>query len=801
MISELPATKLRAVCDPSSLGFSVTSELQPMPGIIGQARAIKALRFGLGMKNRGFNVYVAGVPGTGRTTAIKSFLEEEAKTKPVPPDWCYVNNFRDGYCPKALKLPPGNGKEFQADIKRLVEETGNAVPKAFDGEQYTAKKEEIAGEFSKKREELFTQLGDKAQAEGFTLQNTPMGLMIVAVADGKPFTEQDFMSLTPEARQELIRKREGLEGELKDVLKQLRLVEREVSDRLRDLDREVALSVIGPPIGELTEKYRELPEVVGYLSELQDDMLNNIAQFRPETEAQATPVPMPWLKELAFRKYQVNVVVDNSELKGAPVVMEFNPTYNNLFGRMEKESQFGAYVTDFTLIHGGSLHSANGGYLVVQADDLLTNPFSYDGLKRALRDGKIVIEEFGERLGFIVIKGLKPDPIPLDAKIIVVGNPYLYRVLYALDDDFRELFKVRADFDTRMARTDENIKSYLGSLCLLCGREGLKHLDAEATAGILDYSSRLAEDQEKLSTRFSEIADLMREASYHASLDGGSLVTAAHVQKALGEKIYRSNLVQERIGEMIANGTLMIDSDGDVVGQVNGLSVTGSGDFTFGIPSRVTASLGLGREGIIDIEREVKLGGPIHSKGVMIISGYLVNRYAHDKPLTLSTRLVFEQSYSEVEGDSASSTELYAILSRLSNLPLKHGIAVTGSVDQRGEVQAIGGVNEKIEGFFGVCRAKGLNGKQGVMIPASNVRNLMLKEEVVEAVKQGKFHIYPVSTVDEGIEVLTGVKAGKQRKDGTFEANSVNWRVDKRLIEMARELKDFLKEDKTEGKK
>ncbi|MBI2909430.1 MAG: AAA family ATPase [Chloroflexi bacterium] len=796
VFSELPPEKLRRICDPSSLGFITTSELKPVPAIIGQARALKALQFGLGMKESGFNIYVAGIPGTGRTTAVRSFLEETAKDKKVPPDWCYVNNFRDSYRPKALRLPAGRGKELQSDVKNLVEEARESIPRAFESEQYTAKREEIGDEFNKKRERMFSELGEKVHTEGFAVQATPMGLIIIAIKpDGTPLSDQEFRVLSPEARQELIGKRERLEIDLRALSKQIRQMEHEVNERLKNLDREVALASVGPPTGDLIEKYKDHPEVVAYLTEVQNDMVDNIAQFRPEAEAQATPIPIPWLKELAFRKYQVNVIVDNSELKGAPVVIEFNPTYNNLFGRIEKESQLGAFFTDFTLIRGGAIHSANGGYLVMHADDLLTNLFSWDGLKRALGDRKIVIEEAGERLGFIVTKSLMPDPIPLDAKVVVVGNPYLYSMLYAYDEDFRELFKVKADFDTRMDWSPDGMKSYLGSLCLICGKEGLKHFDVHATAKIIEYSSRLAEDQEKLSTKFSEIATLMREASYHASVGNADIVTSSHVQKAIEEKVYRSNLIQERIEEMIDNGTILIDTTGAEVGQVNGLSVTGSGDFTFGIPSRVTVSVGLGREGIIDIEREVKLGGPIHSKGVMILSGYLADKYARNKPLTLSARLVFEQSYSEVEGDSASSTELYAILSALSGYPVRQGLAVTGSVNQRGEVQAIGGVNEKIEGFFSVCKARGLTGDQGVVIPAANARNLMLKEEVVAAVREGKFHVYPVKTIDEGIEILTGVGAGERREDGAYEEDSLNGRVDLCLLENARVLRDFLKEE------
>jgi len=482
-------------------------------------------------------------------------------------------------------------------------------------------------------------------------------------------------------------------------------------------------------------------------------------------------------------------------MTGAPVVMEFNPTNNNLFGRIEKESEFGALVTDFTMIRAGSLHRANGGYLVVQVEELLRNIFSWDGLKRSIRNREIAIEEAGERLGFIATKSLSPKPIPLETKVILIGNPALYHLLFAYDEDFNELFKVKADFDTRMDWTEENIKTYAASLWSLCCRERLRHMDAGAVAKVIEHSSRLAEDQEKLSTRFIEISDIMREANHYASSAGSSLVTRGEVEKAIEERIYRSNLIQERINDLIAKGVFCIDTEGEVVGQVNGLAVISLGDFAFGRPNRITVSVGLGREGIIDIERESKLGGRIHTKGVMILGGFLADRYAQDKPLALSARLVFEQSYEEVEGDSASSTELYALLSALSGLPIRQGIAVTGSVNQKGQVQAIGGVNQKVEGFFQICQAKGLTGAQGVIIPESNLSNLMLKEEVVQAAREGKFHIWPVKTIDEGIEILTGQQAGQKRADLTFEPDTVNDRVNRRLRELARQLRDFTKEE------
>jgi len=799
MVTELPVDKLRRTCDPQMLGYESTEEMEPLETIIGQERAVRALEFGLGIQDLGFNIYVAGPSGTGKTTAVRRFLEEVARGKAVPPDWCYVNSFRDPYRPNVLRLPPGRGREFQKDVKNLVEGARREIPRVFESDEYAAQREETVQGFQRQRQELLSQMGDKAQEEGFLLQMSPMGLLIIPVREGKPLSEEEFMALSPAIKEEVQQKREGLQEELKRAMRQVRGLEKKANEALRGLDQEVVLYAVAPPVSELTEKYQHLPEVVAYLKEVRDDIVENLSQFRGEAEAQpASPLTMPGAAELPFRKYEVNVVVDNSELEGAPVVMELNPTYNNLFGRIEKEAQFGALITDFTMIREGSLHRANGGYLVLPAEEVLRNLFSWDSLKRALRNKEIAVEEAGERLGFVTTKSLRPAPIPLNAKIVLIGQPMPYYLLYDMDEDFGELFKVKADFDTRMDRTGDNIRDYAAFVCTLCGEEGLKHLDASALAKLIEHSSRLAEDQEKLSARFGEISDIIREASFYATQDDAAYVTAAHVQKAIEEKFYRSNLVQESVNEMIERGAVMIDATGEEVGQVNGLSVLSWGDIAFGQPSRITVSVGPGREGLMDIEREAKLGGPIHTKGVMILSGYLIEKYAQDKPLSLSASLVFEQSYSEVEGDSASSTELYALLSSLSGLPIKQGIAVTGSINQKGEVQAIGGVNEKIEGFFETCKAKGLTGEQGVLIPESNVQNLMLKEEVVEAVREGKFHIWSVKAVDEGIEILTGVKAGARKEDGIFEEDSVNDRVDRRLMELAETMRDFGKEDREE---
>jgi len=793
MINKLPVEKLRRECDANFMQCESTRDLVPLSEIIGQERAVRALNFGLGIKDHGFNMYVAGYPGTGRKTAVKNFVEAQAKVQPVPPDWCYVNNFANPYEPKAIKLPAGKGKDFRDDMKNFIENVvRNALPKAFESEDYAARREATIRGLENQRKQLIDELSAKAQREGFVIQTTPIGLLLIPVLDGKPLSEEEMLALPQKMKDKLQEKREKLETEFRNTMRQLIDMERKIHEALKKLNKEVALYAIGNQVESLIEKYKDTPEVTTYLKDVQNDILDNLQQFIKRGESQQQlPFQMPWMKEEPFKKYEVNVVIDNSDTKGAPVVVETNPTYPNLLGKTEKEAQFGALTTDFTMIRAGSIHKANGGYLIIPVEELLRNPFSYDGLKRDLRDGHLVIEEPEERYGFLSVKTLKPQPIPLTAKIILIGNPYIYQMLFGLDTDFKELFKVKAEFDTVMDRTDEKVKQYAAFVCMLCEKEHLKHLDGSGLAKLVEYSSRVAEDQYKLSTQFSYIADIIRESNYYASQENAEFINGNHVKKAIEEKIYRSKLIQEKIQEMIKRGFFLIDTVEEMVGQVNGLSVMGLGDFAFGNPSRVTASIGLGREGVIDIEREAKMGGPIHTKGVLILSGYINDKYARDKPLSLSARLVFEQNYEGVEGDSASSTELYAILSALSGLPIKQNIAVTGSVNQKGEVQAIGGVNEKIEGFFEVCKLKGLTGQQGVMIPESNVQNLMLKEEVVDAVKAGQFNIYSVKTIGEGIEVLTGTKAGERGADGTFEEGTVNYLVDKQLKEMAEKLKEY----------
>jgi lon-related putative ATP-dependent protease len=792
MASRLTAEEIRRACDITGTACLSSREMEPLEAIIGQERAVRSLRFGIGMRDLGFNVYVSGIPGTGKTTAVKRFLQEEARDKAVPNDLCYVNNFRDPTRPKALSLPAGKARQFQRDMKALVEDGQREIRRAFESDEYAAKREEGLKAIGQEREALFTRINARAQEEGFVIQSTPIGLLTIPVRNGRPLGEQELQGLDPEALKEISARRERLQDEIKATLRQAKALEKAAERKLRELDRQVGLFSIGPLIEELMETYGDLPAVVAHLKEVQRDILENLSDFRADPEAQqAMLLPQRGGREESFRKYEVNVLVDNGSLSGKPVVIEMNPTYNRLFGRIDKEPQFGTLVTDFTMIAEGSLHQANGGYLVIPAEDLLVNLFSWESLKRALRNREISVEEPGERLGFLTTKGLRPEPIPLDTKVILIGTPLLYYYLYSRDEDFAELFKVKADFDTVMDRTEQSVRDYGSFVSRVCTEEGLKHLDASALAKIVEYGSRLAEDQDKLSTRFGEISDILREAGHYASEEGAACVSQGHVRKAIEEKVYRSSLLEERIREMIIRGTVLIDLEGEKAGQVNGLAVYDLGDIRFGRPNRISASIGLGQSGLVDIEREARLGGPIHTKGVMILSGFLLHRFAQDKPLTLSARLVFEQSYSGVDGDSASSAELYAILSSLSGLPVKQGIAVTGSINQRGEIQAIGGANEKIEGFFEVCKARGLTGEQGVIIPESNVRNLMLKEEVVEAVRNGTFHVWSVRTVDEGIRILTGVEAGERAADGSFPEGTVNGLADRRLRELAEKIKTF----------
>ncbi len=795
MLRELRAEELRRTVDPAALPFPTTAEILPGERIIGQERGVSALRFGLEIQKLGFNLYVSGPPGTGKMTAIQSFAKSLARKRPTPDDWCYVHNFEDPYRPKVCRVPAGRGSELKQDMSALVQHVRDEVPRAFESEDYLAKRDETVKHLEKQRSETLEQLNEDVSRAGFVLQGTRFGVALIPVLGGRPLSDEEIRDLPQAAREDLERKRDALQDALKTAMRKVRELGRDAQKSARELNERVALYIVGGLIDDLFEKYHSLPDVLSYLKAVRGDIVQNIESFREELtagEGSAGPagfLMVPRSRDLPFRKYQVNVVVDNARQERAPVVVEQNPTFANLFGRVEREAEFGALHTDFSMIRGGSLHRANGGFLVLPVEDLMREPFAWEGLKRAVCGGEIQIEEIGDRLGLITVKSVRPHPIPLDLKVVLVGRPLFYYILHAYDEAFPELFKVKADFDTRMPRSEEGIRDLTGFLHDLCHKEKLIVLDREGVAKLLEHALRLAEDQDRLSLQLGSLADVLREAHFWAAGAEAPAIGAAHVRKAIDERIYRSSLVQERIREMVARGTLRIDVQGSAPGQVNGLSIMSLGDAAFGKPSRITASGAIGREGVVDIQREVKMGGPIHSKGVLILNGYLAQKYAQKEPLTLAARLVFEQTYEEVEGDSASTAELFALLSVLSGLPIRQSIAVTGSVNQRGEMQAIGGVNEKIEGFFDVCRAVGLNGDQGVLIPASNAANLMLREEVVEAVAERRFHVWAADVIDDGIELLTGTPAGEPMAEGGFRPGTVNHRVECTLARFAESMR------------
>jgi lon-related putative ATP-dependent protease len=747
--------------------------------------------FGFNIKEAGFNIFAAGPSATGKTTTTTDFLEDIAKKMPTPQDWCYVHNFEDEYQPKALPCPPGLGKELKQDMHELVQAARIAISQLFEGEDYATKRDEMARKMNQRKQDVITRMEQAAEGEGFIMQLTALGISLVPVVKGHALSEQDFLSLPKEAQQKFTEKRESVREKLQPLLRELRDVELKARDEMIKFDRDVTSYAIETLMSNLLAKYKQHSEITNFLHEIQTHIVEDLERFRTGRGDKKEDVQEALADELAFRVYDVNVIADNSGVQGAPMILEQNPTYDNLLGRIEKESLFGALTTDFTLIRGGSIHEANGGFLVIRAEHLLRDLNVYEGLKRALKAGEVTIEELPQRIGYANVRSLSPQPIPLEVKVVLIGYSTTYQLLFAYDPEFRELFKVKADFDSTMEKSDSSLKSYAGFFTTLVVNENLKHLDTSAVARLLEHSSRIAEDQNKLSTQFGLVADVVREAHFYATQENAKYITASHVEKAIEAKLYRSNLIQDKIREYIQRNVIFISTDGATVGQINGLSVLTVGDFSFGAPSRITIAVGLGKEGLIDVQREVNMSGPIHGKGVMIIAGYLGSKFAYDKPLTLSARIVFEQNYEGVEGDSASSTELYALLSALSGVPIKQSFAVTGSVNQNGDVQPIGGANEKIEGYYEICKARGLNGQHSVIIPQSNTQNLMLKQEVVDAVKAGKFHIYPVKTIEEGIELLTGVPAGKRLPNGNYEENSIYGRVDKRLREMAETVKRF----------
>lgn len=780
-------------CDPAQFEFESTRDLPPLDATIGQDRAVTAIEFGLGMNDSGFNIFVLGEPGTGRSSTIRKMLAKRAANESIPDDWCYVHDFDDGTRPQYIHLPAGCGKELHKDMETLVGRLAEEIPKVFESKEYEEQKGSIASEHQEKNKKLFQELEERANEQGFLLQRTVSGLALVPTKDGHPLSQQEYENLSDEEKGDIDRRGTELQDHLNEVLRQGRDLEKDMREAIAQMEKDVMLFAIGHLFEELEEKFKEREKVLEHFANCKKDILERIEEFRP---SEGPKIAIPGLKmggqePPSFDRYRVNLFLDNSELKGAPVVYEANPTYFNLFGRIEHIIQMGGATTNFTMIKPGALHRANGGYLILDCREVLINLFSYEALKRCIRNKEVKIEDMAEQFRLIATVSLKPQPIPLKCKIVMIGTPMLYYLLHQFDIDFRKYFKVKADFDWMMKNTWENVQQYALFVAAKCSEEQLRHFSPTGVARVVEFAARLIEDKQRLSSRFLDIADLIREAAFYAGKQGEDKVERAHVELAIDARIYRANKVEERIQEMIEEGTLLVDTEGEVVGQVNGLSVYLLGDYSFGKPSRVTVRTYLGKGGMVNIEREAKLSGPIHDKGVLILSGFFGDRFAQDKPLTLAASICFEQSYSGVEGDSASSTELYGLLSSLAALPIRQGIAVTGSVNQRGQIQPIGGVNEKVEGFYAVCKAKGLTGEQGVIIPVQNVKNLMLKEDVVTAVRDGQFNLWAVGTVDEGIKVLTGVPAGSRQEDGSWPEGTVNFRVDKRLREMAEALRKF----------
>ncbi len=779
-LTALTAAQIRPLCDPGQFNFTSTADLPDLPGIIGQQRALRALQFGMGMSAKGYNIFVVGPAGTGKSTAVRQFIQADAARLAPAGDWIYVHNFQDPSHPNAILVPAGKGRALRTDLEALVKELQRAIPAAFESEDYVKERDKIIAALKEDHEARFRQISEQVEKYNFSLIRLPGGFMLTPVIGGKPITDAQFEQLTEEQRDKLLKLREKLQADLDTAIIKMRQRENQANAEMSALDESVARLTIQHPLAELHSRFDDLPDVQRHLQTMTEDLVANVEAFKGgDGKAGDLQAAMQAVgAEGLLRRYSINLFVDNGDGLGAPVVYESNPNFANLVGRVEHQAVMGALFTDFTMVRPGALHRANGGYLVLDATAVLERPQAWDALKRALKERVVRVEEYAQSLGLISTSVLEPEPIPLNLKVVLAGSSYLYYLLSSYDEDFDELFKVQADFDDRMPRDAEHIQDYAQFIATLCRQQNERHFLPAAAAQVVDFGSRLVGDQRYLSTRFRDIADLVTEASYWAGQNGRDLVTAADVQQAIDEKRQRGNRYEEWVREETGRGIMLMSVGGERVGQINGLSVLQLGNSSFGVPSRITARTFLGRGGVIDIEREARLSGPIHSKAVMILSSFLSGRYARLLPLSLHATLVFEQSYAGVEGDSASVAELCVLLSAIADLPLRQDLAITGSINQHGDVQPIGGVNEKVEGFFDTCRALGeLTGSQGVIVPQANVEHLVLREDVVEAVANGSFHLLAVTTVDQALEVLTGLAMGEMDEEGNYPADSINGRV------------------------
>jgi len=811
----VPPEKLRWRCDPDSLGFETTAECDQIPGIIGQERALKAIRMGLEIESPGYNIFASGLTGTGKTSTIKTLLSQIDLKKPPPNDICYVHNFKDHDMPKYIMLTAGTGRKFQKDMDDLVSFLRREIPKILESDYFKKASEETINIYRTKQKEMIKAFHDKLQKEHLQLVQYQIGPYtkqdIVPVIEGKPIPFEQIESLAEQNKfdnEELNNIKKSIEQsriEFDTIMRQSREMEREIQKEISVLEYKYGLPVVSSVIHDIRIKYaRDNQKLSGYLDDVQDHILSHLKSFKEKEDEQPAPQPVStaviYLAK-QFLEYKINVIVDNSHTESAPVIIETTPTYKNLFGTIERDiERLGYWSTDFSRIKAGSLLRANGGYIVFDAFDALIEPGVWEFLKRTLKNRLITMQNYDPYS--IVPTALKPEPIPIDVKVIMIGDEYLYARLYNMVEDFKKIFKIKAPFDTEMPNNKENNMAYVSFIKKITEDEKLMPFDKKAVAAVIEYGVRLTGHQKKISTRFSDVADLIREACYWAQKDNHQIVTDTNVDRAYDEKIRRVNLLEDKIKELIDDGTIMIDTEGNAVGQVNGLSVYELGEYAFAKPSKITAETSVGRSGVINIEREAKLSGKTHDKGVLILEGYFRRKYAQDKNLNMSASICFEQSYGEVDGDSASSSEVYAILSSLANVPLRQEIAVTGSVNQKGEIQPVGGINLKIEGFYDVCNAKGLTGTQGVIIPSINIPDLMLRKDVVTSVSEGKFHIYAVNTIEDGIAILTGIECGLLGEDGSYPAGTVHFLVNERLKELAKSLKEEKSEEtaKTEGK-
>ncbi len=806
---EVPLENLRWRLDPATLPFKTTDDLKPLKEIIGQKRAVEAFKFGMGMDRQGYNVFVTGRAGSGRMSTVRKLLQEISKKDRVPDDLCYVNNFKNPEAPILLRLKGGTGLSFKKAVNSFVAALKKQIPQLFESQEYISMKKEIMEAYEQKGKGFFKNLDEKVKEEGFALVDVQVGQIkrpeVMPMVDGKPTHIDQIEAMVEKGRfpkdefETMKEKYEGLQGQVQQIFLELRDLQKEIQEKIEEMDRVIFMKNASDLAAPIFKKYKARA-IKKYLEIILEEMANNLQIFMPQPQAQIPGMPVMAPEVDHFQPYKVNLLVDNSEQKGPPVIIESYPTYRNVFGSIEKiVDRSGVWRTDFSKITAGSLIKAMGGYLVINLLDAVLEPGVWQALKRALKSEKLEIQTY-DPFYLFTTSGLKPEPIDIDLKVVVISDPYLYHLLLSFDEDVRKIFKVRADFDTAMDKDEDAIQQISSFIKMKTEEEGLKPFDKTGVAALVEQAVRMSGRQEKISTSFPEITDFIREGDFFAGQENKTLVEEAHVEEAIEARKFRSSMVEDHIQEMIDRGTLMIGVEGEVVGQVNGLAVYSMGDYMFGKPSRITCSTSMGRAGIINIEREADMSGNTHNKGVLILGGYLRKRYAQDKPLTMSASIAFEQSYGGVDGDSASSTEIYALLSSLTEIPIKQYIAVTGSVNQKGEVQAIGGVNEKIEGFFDCCSKMGATNSQGVMIPESNVKDLMLRKDVVEAVKKGQFHVYPVKTIDEGIEILTGKKAGARNAKGAYPKGSINYLVDQKLKELAEGLKNFGNNEKDEEK-